>query len=165
MKTTEFTPGYTISEDGTLISLNYRRTGASKELSQQTRQGYKRVRVLDRMLNIHRLVAEAFVPNPSGKPQVNHKDGDKSNNSYLNLEWVTASENVQHAFDTGLKVQKSGAGHQRAVRVKCIDTGVVYGSISDATRALSLTKGEATCISRVCRGNAKATRGLRWEYV
>ena len=55
---------------------------------------------------ISRLVALAFLPNPDGKCCVNHKDGDKANNRLENLEWVTRSENLLHAIDTGLKPAK-----------------------------------------------------------
>lgn len=55
-------------------------------------------------LKTHRLVATHFVVNPRSCNVVNHKDGDKLNNYYLNLEWCTSSENNQHAWDIGLKV-------------------------------------------------------------
>ena len=72
--------------------------------------GYKTVNLtknkVRKAFSVHRLVAEAFIPNPEGKPEVNHIDGDKLNNNYANLEWCTRRENLQHAYDTGLVNQQ-----------------------------------------------------------
>jgi hypothetical protein len=65
---------------------------------------------------IHRLVAEAYVPNLENKPDVNHIDGNTLNNSAYNLEWVTKSENMQHAQNKGLLKQNTDA--QRVSRIK-----------------------------------------------
>ena len=59
-------------------------------------------------LKISRLVAIAFIDNPQNKPQVNHIDGDKTNDSLSNLEWCTQSENMKHAYRTGLKSHAKG---------------------------------------------------------
>lgn len=71
-----------------------------------TNLGYCRVNfTVNRKCNahlLHRLVAKAFLPNPYNKPEVNHKDGNKSNNKANNLEWSTSSENKQHAIETGI---------------------------------------------------------------
>lgn len=55
-----------------------------------------------KVFKIHKAIAETFIPNPEGKPEVNHEDGNKLNNCVSNLTWVTESENVQHAYDHGL---------------------------------------------------------------
>ena len=60
---------------------------------------------------IHRLVALAFIPNKKSKPQINHKNGVKIDNAVKNLEWVTVSENLKHAFRTGLTTPKKGEKH------------------------------------------------------
>ena len=66
-------------------------------------RGYERVRFgKSGMARVHRIVAEAFIPNPLNLPEVNHKDGNKKNNCVENLEWVTHQGNVIHAVETGL---------------------------------------------------------------
>lgn len=59
---------------------------------------------------VHRLVAKVFIPNMENKPQINHIDGNPSNNHYSNLEWCTNSENTKHAYTTGLKRKENYTG-------------------------------------------------------
>ncbi|QDA60261.1 HNH endonuclease [Hymenobacter jejuensis] len=81
------------------------------------RIGYIRVAILfegvkrRKLCSMHRLVALRFIANPDNKPDVNHIDGNKANNSIENLEWVTKSENTRHAFATGLMNVKRGPEH------------------------------------------------------
>lgn len=64
--------------------------------------------------SVHRLVAELFIENPSNKPQVNHIDGNRANNTVTNLEWCTQSENQIHAFATGLQMSRKGEAHHNS---------------------------------------------------
>ena len=68
-----------------------------------TKKGYLQTQVDGKRHYVHRLIAQKYIPNPNNKPTVNHKDGNKSNNSVDNLEWNTYKENNQHAYNTGLK--------------------------------------------------------------
>jgi len=91
-------------------------TGQFKEILKPERElkyalnnrGYYSVGIRRKTHMVHRLVAQAFIPNPDNKPFVNHKDGNKLNNHVDNLEWCTCAENNAHARETGLHVQAKG---------------------------------------------------------
>lgn len=98
---------YMVSNFGNVMSLGGVRGSEPMKLlkQQRTTNGYKKVCLGNggsgkkpSQVGVHRIVATAFVPNPENKEQVNHKDGDKTNNHVENLEWVTRSENALHAY-------------------------------------------------------------------
>ncbi len=108
-------------------------------------------------IRLHRALAICFIPNPNNLPMVNHKDGCKTNNNLDNLEWVTAQQNVQHAWDNGL----NNATQERMVI--CLETGVVYKSARDAADTLNYWSPSA--ITACCKGKRKtAVKGWHWKY-
>ena len=94
-------PGYSVSNEGEVIGMKGYKLKGTPSTS-----GYLGVFLCSPKpkvrREIHKLVAEAFIPNPTNKPCINHKDGNKINNHVDNLEWVTYSENQKHSWDNGL---------------------------------------------------------------
>lgn len=88
---------------------NVRNTRTKRLRRQSSREGYRRVVLEGRFYSAHRLVAEAFLPQLPEQKSVNHKDGDKVNNHVSNLEWITHSGNIAHAYRHGLLKPKAGS--------------------------------------------------------
>jgi hypothetical protein len=120
-----------------------------------TLNGYKVFKIGKKTYRFHRMTAFVFVENPDDKPFVNHIDGNKLNNHYLNLEWVSNQENCQHAYDTGLTRRKR-------VVIQLDKKGQFireFSSIKEAQNTLGIAN-----ISNVCRGRKLHTKGYYFKY-
>ena len=128
------------------------------EIIKQTtaKAGYKMANVFNKQLYVHRLVAEAFIPNQENKPQVNHKDANKTNNHVENLEWVTVKENLKHAIDSGLN---KAIGREWGRKVIDTEAGEVFDSITAATKKMNMSYSGMN--NWIIRG----TRGARFQFI
>lgn len=105
---------YIIYSDGNVYSKYYKKMMFQKPTKNKWYKQFP-LKHNRKMTCLHRLIAEAFIPNPNNLPEVNHKDGDKRNNHIDNLEWCTHQHNMTHAHNSGLiKNQVMGARHRDA---------------------------------------------------
>ena len=140
--------GRTIHRDGTVIGVR------GKPLALMiTKYGYASVKVIrNRYINLHRLLALCFIPNPDNLETVNHIDGNKLNNALDNLEWMSRADNLYHAMDN--KIHNWG-------RKKVINNlGDTFNSASEAARHFGIVQGN---ISRAIK-NKGSYYGMKWEY-
>lgn len=153
---------YEVSDEGDVRNKNTGRvlTGGINN------SGYRTVHI-NRNENpdfVHRLVAETFIPNPEPdvRKDVNHKDGNKMNNNVSNLEWVTRSENVKHAYDNGLNRPSGGGHNRRSVLVE--ETGETYSSQEECAKAIG---GSVGGVSLILNGKCKKDtyKGYHLKYV
>lgn len=109
---------------------------------------------------VSRLVAIAFLPNPSNLPQVNHKDENKDNNCANNLEWCDCKYNCNY----GTRNERRAKAQSKAVIGIKEDSGLIveFDSMSEACRQMGMSVGN---LSTCCKNNNKTLKGFNWRYL
>lgn len=159
---------YSVTEDGKVFSHI-----SNKYLKQlDNGYGYKNVSLRGKRMYVHRLVAQAYVDNPNQYLEINHIDGNKSNNHYTNLEWCTRKQNRQHAVEHGLWVSpramtgRKGADNPHSKPVMQFDMNWNYiqtfPGVKEAARQLGYKSPSQ--ITNMILGKSKSSGGFKWKY-
>ena len=142
-------PGYTITDDGKVISYKFKQPRIMKTWLQKS--GYENIKLCKENQTyhflIHRLVAEAFIPNPNNLETVDHIDNCKEHNYVGNLQWLTREDNTSKAISKP---------------IRCLQNNKIYPSQKAAAQELGLDQGS---ISKVVRGLMKKTKNYSFEYI
>ena len=173
-----FEDRYQISSEGRVKSLARKfidRSGHGQNIKERIlklktdKDGYKVIGIKDisgkrKYFRVHRLVCEAFIPNPDNKPQVNHIDEDKSNNRICNLEWCTCTENNNHGTRTARAIKNTAKALSKSVGQYTLDGELVkvFQSTREAERQTGFNHQD---IASVANGKRQTAYGYRWKYI
>lgn len=171
---------YMVSNMGRIKSLGNCKTHKEKVLNPcVNNHGYLLVSLyLNRKSSskmVHRIVIETFLSKPSFDKQVNHKNGNKTDNNISNLEWCTGSENVKHAFTTGLKAihkgelnpmfgRFGGASNRSKKVIQSNKYGEYLNEFTSAAEAHIITGVNSKNISSCCLGKRQSAGGYIWRF-
>lgn len=152
-------PRIKVSNMGNVIS--YKRGSGYPLRVHYANSGYQRVSAgsgSTRKQYVHRMVAETWIDNPNHYKEVNHVNGDKDDNRVENLEWVTHSQNMRHAYRTGLK---EPAGGRKRIPIRIVETGETFESLRECARRIGVTPPAIS----YCLAKKSTCRGYHLEYV
>ena len=153
---------YEISNKGNVKTLSYKRTGKERLLSERITAGYNRVALYNdgEISNklVHRLVAEHFIPNPNNYKEVNHIDGNKLNNHFENLEWVSAKQNSTHAVISKLRILPTYKVIQKHIG------GTIIKEWNSVCEICDQCGYESSVIYKCCENKLDTAYGYKWEY-
>jgi len=164
-------PNYKISNLGRIYNIK-----TEKYLTLQENKGYLQVFLynngIKKFFLVHRLVGEYFIPNLENKPEINHINGIKNINTVDNLEWCTRSENILHAYRTGLSIaddkrkKKMSLGNKCSRKVLQIDlnTNEIINEFNSISEAAKYVNCHTESIRVVCIGKRKSCKGFSWKF-
>jgi len=146
---------------------SFRVTKEALVIGGKTTTGYRKVMLtkdsIPKHFNVHRLVAESFIPKISGKDIINHIDCNGLNNNVSNLEWCTQKENIEHASKMG-RLAKGERHHKSTPVIKCDLKGKELKKYTSISEAASENKLLNSGISLNCSGGVQSCGGFKWKY-